>query len=159
MEEWWGVWQNYVDVLAPDHIVPIRAAMTNSFIVAAAAASSTVAISSLAAYAFARLRFPGRSAIQSVLFVVYLLPAMLFLIPIFMIMRSLKLLDTYFSLIIPYTIWMIPLVTIMLRAFFESVPEEIEDAALVDGCSRLGLIWRVMLASRRKVMTKIYRQC
>ena len=138
-------WQNYVDVLAPDHIVPIRAAMTNSFIVAAAAASSTVAISSLAAYAFARLRFPGRSAIQSVLFVVYLLPAMLFLIPIFMIMRSLKLLDTYFSLIIPYTIWMIPLVTIMLRAFFESVPEEIEDAALVDGCSRLGLIWRVML--------------
>lgn len=138
-------WQNYVDVLKPDHIVPIRAAMINSLIVAFSAACLTVFVSSLSAYAFARMRFPGRSVLQSVLLVAYLLPAMLFLIPIFMMMRSVKLLDTYFSLIIPYSIWMIPFVTIMLRAFFGSVPPEIEDAALVDGCSRLGVIWRVIL--------------
>jgi multiple sugar transport system permease protein len=138
-------WQNYVDVLAPDHIVPIRASITNSFIVAFAAASLTVAIASLAAYAFARLRFPGRNSIQSMLLSVYLLPAMLFLIPIFMMMRPLKLLDTYVSLILPYTVWMTPFVTMILKDFFNTVPEEIEDAALVDGCTRLGVIWRVIL--------------
>jgi len=138
-------WQNYVDVLAPDHIVPIRASITNSFLVAFAAASLTVAIASLAAYAFARLRFPGRNSIQSMLLSVYLLPAMLFLIPIFMMMRPLKLLDTYLSLILPYTVWMTPFVTMILKDFFNTVPEEIEDAALVDGCSRLGVIWRVVL--------------
>jgi len=138
-------WQNYVDVLAPDHIVPIRASITNSFIVAFAAASLTVAIASLAAYVFARLRFPGRNSIQSLMLSVYLLPAMLFLIPMFMMMRPLKLLDTYFSLILPYTVWMTPFVTMILKDFFNTVPEEIEDAALVDGCSRLGVIWRVIL--------------
>lgn len=138
-------WQNYVDVLAPDHIVPIRASITNSLIVAFAAASLTVAIASLAAYAFARLRFPAKNSIQSMLLSVYLLPAMLFLIPIFMMMRPLKLLDTYLSLILPYTVWMTPFVTMILKDFFNTVPEEIEDAALVDGCSRLGLIWRVIL--------------
>jgi ABC-type glycerol-3-phosphate transport system permease component len=138
-------WQNYVDVLKPDHIVPIREAMLNSLIVAFSAACATVLVSSLAAYAFARLRFPGRSLLQSVLLVVYMLPAMLFLIPIFMMFLAVKLYDSYLSLIIPYTIWMIPFVSIMLRAFFDSVPAEIEDAALVDGCSRLGVIWRVML--------------
>ena len=138
-------WQNYVDVLKPDHIVPIRASITNSTLVALAAATSTVAVSSLAAYAFARLRFPGRNAIQSLLLSVYLLPAMLFLIPIFMLMRPLKLLDTYFALILPYTVWMIPFVTMILKQFFGTVPEELEDAALVDGCTRLEVIWRIVL--------------
>lgn len=138
-------WQNYVDVLAPDHIVPLKPAITNSFIVACAAATLTVIIASLAAYAFARLRFPGRNGFQSLLLSVYLLPAILFLIPIFMMLRPLKLLDTYFSLILPYTVWMIPFVVLILKDFFDTVPQEIEDAALVDGCTRFGLIWRIVL--------------
>ena len=138
-------WQNYVDVLAPGHIVPIRASITNSFMVACAAASLTVAIASLAAYAFARLRFPEKNPVQSLMLSVYLLPAMLFLIPIFMMLRPLKLLDTYLSLILPYTVWMTPFVAMILKDFFNTVPEEIEDAALVDGCTRLGVIWRVIL--------------
>ena len=138
-------WQNYTDVLAPDHIVPIKPAIANSFIVACIAATLTVVIASLAAYAFARLRFPGRNSLQSLLLSVYLLPAILFLIPIFMMLRPLKLLDTYFSLVLPYTVWMTPFVILILRDFFNTVPEEIEDAAFVDGCSRLGVIWRVIL--------------
>jgi multiple sugar transport system permease protein len=138
-------WQNYVDVLAPDHIVPIKTAIINSFVIATIAASLTTVIASLAAYAFARLRFPGRNTLQSLLLSVYLLPAMLFLIPIFMMLRPLKLLDTYFSLVVPYTVWMTPFVILILKDFFHTVPEEIEDAALIDGCTRLGLIWRVVL--------------
>jgi len=138
-------WQNYVEVLAPDHIVPIKPAILNSFVVACAAAILTVMIASLAAYAFARLRFPGRHTIQTMLLSVYLLPAMLFLIPIFMMLQPLRLLDTYFALILPYTVWMTPFVILILRDFFDTVPEEIEDAALVDGCTRLGVIWRVIL--------------
>lgn len=138
-------WQNYVDVLAPDHIVPIKTAITNSFIVACIAATLTVIIASLAAYAFARLRFPGRNSVQSLILAVYVLPAMLFLIPIFIMMRPLKLLDTYVSLILPYTVWTTPFVILILKDFFNTVPEEIEDAALVDGCSRPEVIWRVIL--------------
>lgn len=138
-------WQNYVDVLAPDHIVPIRISILNSLVVACGAATLTVVVASLAAYALARLRLPGRNAIQSMILSVYLLPAMLFLIPIFMMMRPLRLLDTHFSLILPYTVWMTPLVIMILKDFFTTVPTEIEDAALVDGCSRLGVIWRVVL--------------
>jgi multiple sugar transport system permease protein len=138
-------WQNYVDVLAPDHIVPIKSAIANSLVVAIATASLTLIIGSLAAYAFARLRFPGSRSLQSLLLSVYLLPAILFLIPIFMMLRSIKLLDTYFSLVLPYTVWSTPFVILVLKDFFTTVPEEIEDAAMVDGCTRLGLIWRVVL--------------
>ncbi|MGQ9600470.1 MAG: carbohydrate ABC transporter permease [Anaerolineae bacterium] len=138
-------WQNYVDVLAPDHIVPIKPAITNSLIVACSAATLTVVLASLAAYAFARFRFPGRNVLQSLLLSVYLLPAILFLIPIFMMWRPLKLLDTHISLIVPYTVWMTPFVILILRDFFQSVPEEIEDAALVDGCTQLSVIWHIIL--------------
>ena len=138
-------WQNYVDVLAPDHIVPLKPAIANSFIVAAVAATLTTGVASLAAYAFARIRFPGRDSLQSLFLSVYLLPAVLFLIPIFMMLRPLKLLDTHFSLVLPYTVWMTPFVILILRDFFYSIPKEIEDAAMVDGCTRLGVIWRVVL--------------
>ena len=138
-------WQNFVDVLAPDHIVPLRESITNSLVVGLVAASLTVAVASLASYAFARLRFPGRNLLQSMLLSVYLLPAMLFLIPIFMMMRPVKLLDTYLALILPYTVWMIPFVTMILKDFFSTVPEELEDAALVDGCTRFSVIWRIVL--------------
>ncbi len=138
-------WQNYVDVLAPNHIVPIKPAITNSLIVACSAATLTVILASLAAYAFARFRFPGRNLLQSLLLSVYLLPAILFLIPIFMMLRPLKLLDTHISLIVPYTVWMTPFVILILRDFFQSVPEEIEDAALVDGCTQLSVIWHIIL--------------
>jgi len=138
-------WQNYVEVLSPTHIVPIRAAMFNSFIVATSAASTTVLLASLAAYAFARLRFKGKRVLFSGLLAIYLLPAVLFIIPIFTILRPLKLLDTYVALVLPYTVWLLPLTIMILRDFFNSVPIEIEEAALIDGCSRLATIRHVML--------------
>ncbi|MCE7980873.1 MAG: carbohydrate ABC transporter permease [Caldilinea sp. CFX5] len=138
-------WQNYVDVLAPDHIVPIREAMLNSFLVATATALLTVFLAALASYAFARLRFPGKRFLSSAFLSIYLLPAILFLIPLFVIMRPLRLLDTYLALIIPYTVWCLPLTILVLRDFFDSVPGEIEEAALIDGCSRLQSIRYIML--------------
>ena len=77
--------------------------------------------------------------------IIYLLPGMLFLIPMFMIMRALKLWDTYLSLIIPYSTWLLPFMILLCRAFLESVPVELEEAALVDGCSRLQVIRHVVL--------------
>lgn len=138
-------WQNYVDVLAPDHIVPIREAMLNSFLVATATALLTVLLAALAAYAFARLRFPGKGFLASTFLSIYLLPAILFLIPLFVVMRPLRLLDTYLALVIPYTVWCLPLTILVLRDFFASVPGEVEEAALIDGCSRLQSIRYIML--------------
>jgi ABC-type glycerol-3-phosphate transport system permease component len=137
--------KNFAEVLSPTHEIPIRTALVNSAVVASGTTITTLCLSSLAAYAFARLRFPRKQEILSSLLAVYMLPGMLFLIPIFIIMRELHLLDTFPSLIIPYSVWMIPFVTFILKAFFESIPEDIEDAALIDGCSRVSTIWRVVL--------------
>jgi len=137
--------KNYVEILSPGHEIPIRVALFNSAIVASGTTITTLFLGSLAAYAFGRLRFPRRQMILSSLLSVYMLPAMLFLIPIYVIMRELRLLNTFPSLIIPYSVWTLPFVIIILKAFFETVPAEIEEAALIDGCSRIESIWRVIL--------------
>lgn len=126
-------------------VVAIREAMINTLIVASFATLLSITLGSLAAYAFARLRFPHRERILSSLLMIYLLPSMLFLIPIFVIMRFLGLLDTYLSLIIPYSVWLLPFIILILKSFFETIPQEIEDAAQVDGCSRLGAVRRIIL--------------
>jgi len=137
--------KNYIEILSPTHEIPIRAALFNSAVVASGTTIVCLCLGSLAAYGFARLRFSRKQLVLSSFLAVYMLPAMLFLIPLFIIMRELHLLDTYASLIIPYSVWMLPFVTVILKAFFESVPGDIEDAALTDGCSRIQTIWRVIL--------------
>lgn len=138
-------WRNYTDVMRPDHPVPVRSSIFNTFVVSIVAATLAVVLASMAAYAFGRLRFRFKGVILSSLMIIYLLPGMLFLIPMFMIMRALKLWDTYLSLIIPYTTWCLPFMILLCRAFLESVPVELEEAALVDGCSRLQVIRHVVL--------------
>lgn len=138
-------WHNYVTVMQPDHPVPVRSAILNSFIVSIVTAILDIVLASMAAYAFGRLRFRFKGVILSSLMIIYLLPGMLFLIPMFMIMRALKLWDTYLSLIIPYTTWNLPFMILLCRAFLDSVSVELEEAAFVDGCSRLQAIRHIVL--------------
>lgn len=117
----------------------------NSTIVASATTIATVVFSTLAAYSVARLRYPGRATLaRSVLFV-YLVPQALLFIPFFEIMSSVHLLNTYWVLIVTYLSFSMPFCTWMLIGYLKGVPIEIEEAALIDGCSRIRALFSVVL--------------
>jgi multiple sugar transport system permease protein len=123
----------------------MRTWLTNSAIVASASTTIAVIISVLAAYSLARLKFFGsRSLAKSVLFM-YLVPSSLLFIPLFLIMSNLRLLNTLWALIISYQTFNVPFCTWMLLGYFRTLPEELEDAARIDGCSRLGVLGRIVL--------------
>ncbi len=117
----------------------------NSTIVSTATTVASLAFGVLGAYALARLRFPGRRAFARGLVFTYLVPPSLLFIPLFAVMSTLRLVDTYQGLILAYLGFTVPFCTWLLMGYFRSVPLELEEAALVDGCSRLGALVRVIL--------------
>jgi len=119
--------------------------IVNSFKVSAASVAITLVLAVLAAYALARLRFRGKGASSAFFLLVYLFPAILLVIPLFIILSRLRLQDTHTGLIITYVTQTLPVAVLMLANYFRSIPFDIEEAALVDGCSRMGVIRRVTL--------------
>lgn len=119
--------------------------MVNSLLVATAAAVAATAIAIFSAYVLARFAFRGKGAILMAFLVTQMIPAFIALGPLYQMMVSLDLVDNRFGLSLVYTAMCIPFCTIMLRGFFDNVPEELEEAAMVDGCSRRGALLRVVV--------------
>jgi ABC-type glycerol-3-phosphate transport system permease component len=119
--------------------------LRNSMIVAVSTTAASLAFGSLGAYALARLRFPGRSLIARGLIFTYLVPPALLFIPLFAVMSALSLIDTRTGLVLAYLGFTVPFCTWLLLGYFRSVPMELEEAALVDGCSRLSALARIIL--------------
>ncbi|HZW99625.1 MAG TPA: carbohydrate ABC transporter permease [Trueperaceae bacterium] len=117
----------------------------NSLKVATLSSLLTVAIATTQAYAFARLRFPGKNLVFNVYLITMMIPSMLFIIPQFLQARELGLLNTHLGLIVFYVVGSIPFQTFLLRGFFESIPRAIEEAAYVDGAGRFTTFLRVVL--------------
>jgi multiple sugar transport system permease protein len=118
---------------------------TNSLIVALSSTLIAVLIAVLAAYVLARLRFFGsRVLARSVLFV-YLVPTSLLFIPLFLLLSEFRLLNTHLALIIAYLTFNVPFATWLLLGYFRTIPLELEDAARIDGCSRLGVLLRIII--------------
>jgi multiple sugar transport system permease protein len=117
----------------------------NSTIIAGASTVTSLVFGCLGAYALARLRFPGRRLIARGLVFTYLVPPSLLFIPLFAVMSVLRLIDTHEGLILAYLGFTVPFSTWLLMGYFRSVPLELEEAALVDGCTRLGTLFRVIL--------------
>lgn len=132
--------ENYSNALTA---APFDRFYFNSLFVASAATIGQLITCSLAAYAFARLKFWGRD----VLFVLFLgtmmIPSQVTMIPGFMILHWLGWIDTYYALIVPGLASAFG--TFLLRQFFLTIPRELEDAAFIDGCSRFGVLWRIIL--------------
>ena len=105
----------------------------------------TVAICTVASYAVARYRFLGRRELMMFYLVIRMFPAVMIIIPLFILMRGLGLLDSRFGLALAYTTFLLPVFIWMMKGFFESVPNDLEDAARIDGASRLGAMVRVVL--------------
>lgn len=121
------------------------ASMLNTFIVSLFTTVISLAIGTLGAYAFARFRFPKKKLFFLTVLASQMLPHMALLIPLFMIMRVMGLLYTYQGLIITYISFSLPYVVWMFRAFILSIPYEIEEAARIEGCSRLQAIRKIVL--------------
>ena len=102
-------------------------------------------VGTLAAYAFARLRFPGRSWLILAFMATYMLPPIALILPLYQIMSSLHLRDTPLALIIIYSSFVTPFVIWIMRGYIETISPELDDAARVDGCSRLGALVRVIV--------------
>lgn len=119
--------------------------LLNSLVVSAVSMLVSVAISIFAAYSLTRLRYPGRQAFGIAIFITYLVPPTLLFLPLTQIVNWLGLSDTLWSLLLTYPTFLIPFCTWLLLGYFKVVPREIEECALVDGCSRLGVLFRIVI--------------
>jgi multiple sugar transport system permease protein len=124
---------------------PLHIFLFNSFMVALLSTCMTLLVSVLAAYALARLNLKYRGLILSAIIAVSTFPLVTLLVPLFEIMRALNLLNTWIALILPYTVLSLPVCTLMLVSFFEGIPRDLENAAMIDGCTRLGALFKVVV--------------
>lgn len=133
---------NYVRVFVDQ---PILLFLGNSLVVAALSTALCIFVSALAAYAIVRLRIPGRNIVLSVLLAVSMFPLISLMVPLFQTMRALGWLNTYPALIFPYAVLSMPVCTLVMASFFQDIPADLENAAMIDGCTRLGALWHVVV--------------
>jgi multiple sugar transport system permease protein len=119
--------------------------LVNTLIVAVAVVLITWAVAVPAGYALARLRFPGGETMSIGVFLTYLVPTTLLFLPLVKVIAAFGLFDNLGALIVAYPTFTIPFCTWLMAGFFRTIPKEIEEAAIVDGCSRIGAIPRVIL--------------
>jgi len=132
----------YADVLTRQGFLTF---LRNSTVVAVVSVAVTLLVSIPGAYAVARLRFFGRRQVHFLFLAVYLFPAIVLAIPLFVFFTMIGLRGSLVGLILVYIAQTVPVTVYMLRNYFETVPQSVEEAAAIDGCSRLSTIWRVVL--------------
>ena len=151
---WWPrpvQWQNYVEAI---HSIPFLRYLGNSLLLCTGSVLGTLISCSLVAYGFSRLRWPGRDLVFGMLIATMLLPWQVTMVPRFLIIRELGLYDTLGALVVP-KFFGEAFYIFLLRQFFLTVPQEMVDAARVDGCSELGVWWRVMLPLARPALVTV----
>ncbi len=126
-------------------VLQIGRGMRNSVIVASLTALLNLSITVPAAYAFSRMKFIGRNISLSFIMLSRIIPAIALAIPIFIVVKEIGLLDTFPALILVYLAFTLPFTIWFMARYFDHVPPEIEDAALIDGCSRFGALTRVVI--------------
>ena len=135
---------NYRSVLSNPNAQIARSTL-NSLIVATCATLLNLAITATAGYSLSRFKFRGKVLFGMYLLLFYMIPRTLMLIGMFIMLASLHLLNNWLGLILVYATGGIPLAIWWLKGYFNSIPVEIEEEAMVDGCSRIGALWRVIL--------------
>lgn len=140
---------NYVQVFTRN---PFGRFLFNSLFVSLSATLICVFFAALAGYALARLNLPGRKIILTIIVMTSMFPALVLIVPLYRLFRGLdlgwmttpNLLDTYWALIIPYVALSLPIATLTLTSFFQLIPKDLESAAMVDGSSRIGTLFRIV---------------
>jgi ABC-type glycerol-3-phosphate transport system permease component len=134
--------RNYVELFTA---APFATYLKNSFIVATGTMILAVATGSLGAYGFVRFRFAGRKSILTAMLMAYMIPSVVLLVPLLVIFRSYGLVNTYQGLILAETTNTAPFVLLLMINYFASLPKDLEEAALIDGCNRLQVLMKIVL--------------
>lgn len=143
---------NYAAVLARPDLIR---AFFNTLIIASATTAIALVVGVLGGYGFSRHRFPGRNTLLwSVLFT-QLFPRVVVIVPFFVTLRNLGLMNTYAGLVLVYMMVIFPVAIWMLKGFFDKIPVEIEEAAVMDGCSLPRLMWSVVLPMTRPALVAV----
>jgi arabinogalactan oligomer/maltooligosaccharide transport system permease protein len=117
----------------------------NSLVITLTTATIGVILSASAAYAFSRFRFPGRGPGLIFLLTTQMIPAGMLLLPLYIMLTRLKLINNYLGLVIAYSVTSVPFSIWILKGYFDTIPLDLEEAALIDGTSRLGAFYRIIL--------------
>jgi ABC-type glycerol-3-phosphate transport system permease component len=135
-------WHQYTRVLGEGHV---GRALANSLIIAGATTVICVVVAGMAAYALARLEVPLRRTLLMLILTTQMFPLVVLIIPLFVLMRNADLIGTYQGLVIAYLAFTVPLAIWIMRGFIVTIPEELEHAAMIDGATRVGAMFRVIL--------------
>jgi ABC-type glycerol-3-phosphate transport system permease component len=146
------LWHNYVELFER---LPFLRFIRNTLIIVASNVVSAVLMGSLAGYAFARLRAPGKHVIFLLVISTMLLPGQVTLIPRYIIFKALKMIDTYGPLVLPGWLGGGAFEIFLFRQFFLSLPVELDDAARIDGCGTLRIYWSIVMPLSRPVIATI----
>ena len=144
---------HYIDLFAEKY--NFQQYVVNSLIVGVGVVLITLFFSALAGYGLARFNFRGKNTISNLLLLAYVTPPGVLLVPFFLMISQLRLLNTLGSLILVYPVFTIPFATWLLRSFFEKFPVELEEAAMVDGLGRLGILKNIVLPLSGPVMAVV----
>lgn len=133
---------NYVSYFHQARILP---RMINTIIVASGAAVISMVAGSMAGYALSRMRMRGAGVMGGLILASRAVPPIALVVPMFLVARKLGLTDQYITVILAYVTFLVPYVVWLMRAFFMSLPRELEEAAMIDGCSRIGAFFRIIV--------------
>ena len=145
------IWGNYPDVFI---YAPFFKYLLNTFFIIIPAVFGATVVSALAAYAFARMRAPGKNLIFMVLLSTMMLPSVVTMIPTYILFAKLGWIGTFLPLIVP-AMFGNAFYIFLMRQFFTTIPKELEDAALIDGCSRWVIFWTIILPLARPIMATV----
>jgi len=146
-----GTLANYRAIMGGNlaHSIALPRYMQNSLIVALLTVAVTLLLATPAAYAFSRVPFRGKRVVIYGVLVSQMLPVVLILIPLYRTFLGLHLLSTYAGLVIPYLMFSLPFSMWMLKGYFDTIPRELDEAAKVDGCTKMQAMLRVVLPNLR----------
>jgi len=134
----------YIDLLT-GKVGTFWRALANSSLIALGTVGVALVLCTMAAFALARLRFRGNHLIQGYFMLGLLFPLAVAILPLYLQIRTLSLLDTYWGVILPQVAFQIPLIVLLLRGFFLSIPRDLEDACSIDGYGPLGFLWNMVI--------------
>ncbi len=146
-------WENFGPILAPG--APFWTELLNSLLTVVGTLALLLFAASLAAFVLARISFPGRELVFNLFLFGLLFPLTVAVLPLYITIRSLGLLDSLWGVILPQVAFALPTTILILRNFFRAVPQELEDAAIIDGASTLGFFWRVLLPLSRPALAVV----
>lgn len=149
--EW--MWEHYTDILEPEST--FWRSLRNSVLITAGVVSINVTLASMLAFVFSRMRFKGRSLLFNILSFGLLFPITIAILPIFIQVQQLGLVNTLWAVILPLAAFGLPSSTIILRSFFIAVPVELEDASYIDGCTTFGFFRYILMPMARPALAAV----